>query len=134
MTSLNIVSEADPEPVENRFNLMIHDILKNLIALVQEEIAVLDQGKQDVLQELATKKMRLLTQLQSASKGVHLEQVSPVNRFEINKLKGFLVHNVQMLDLRIKAINELAGTIENAVRENESDGTYDIGQFARSYE
>jgi len=132
MTAISLATST--EPTENRFNLLISDILKNLIALVQEEMEVLDHGKQDVLQELATKKMRLLTQLQSVSKGAHLEQVSAGNRFEINKLKGFLVNNVQMLDLRIKAINELAGTIENAVRENESDGTYNAGHFATNYE
>ena len=128
---------ATPNELEDQIgslNATMHEVLKNLIELIRQETVSLEKGTQEPLQELGRKKLRLLTQLQQLSSRVRLEDISMVNRYEINKLKQFLTDNVQKLDLRIKAINELAETIESAVRENESDGTYEAGQFAGVYE
>ncbi|MEM7069737.1 MAG: hypothetical protein AAF478_12725 [Pseudomonadota bacterium] len=129
---LNVMAGTDLP--DSGLNVSIQEVLQNLNELITEETNTLDTGRQEPLQELAVKKLRLLTQLQSLTASVRIEDITMVNRFEINKLKSTLIENVKKLDLRIKAINELAGTIESAVRENESDGTYSAGQFRNEYD
>ena len=116
-----------------KFNETLQATLKSLIAVVSREIEVLDAGQQELLQEFAAKKMHLLTQLEALSRISDTKAMSPENRSEISRLKDTLTLNMKKLELRIQAIRELTQTIEDAVREEESDGTYSSGNPLYEY-
>lgn len=116
-----------------KFNETLQATLKSLIAVVSREIEMLDAGRQEFLQEFATKKLHLLTQLEALSRLTDSKAMSPENRSEILRLKETLTVNMKKLELRIKAIRELTQTIEDAVREEESDGTYSTGNPLYEY-
>ena len=47
----------------------------------------------------------------------------------LRDLKEKLEANKRELDVRIRAINEMTDTIQAAIDESESDGTYQAGSF-----
>ncbi len=116
-----------------KFNETLQATLKSLIAVVSREIEMLDAGRQELLQEFAAKKMHLLNQLEALSRISNSQAMSQENRSEITRLKNTLTVNMKKLELRIKAIRELTQTIEDAVREEESDGTYSAGHPLYEY-
>ena len=115
---------------EVHFNSTLHGILQKLNHLIETEVRALDEGRHEVLQEFASKKIHLFAQLETLGKRGYRGEVSQINRNEFHTLKERLVSNMRKLDQRIRAIRELTSTIEQAVINDESDGTYSVGQLA----
>ena len=128
MSKVDEFSELNEDEIE--FNAVVHGLLLRLERVLETENGGLKSGQQEMLSETASKKMRLLSQLESACTKEFSGKISAVNKSAILALKKSISTNMQKLDLRIRAINQLATTIQKAVREEESDGTYIAGNFA----
>lgn len=113
-----------------QFNSTLHGILQKLNTLIESEVVALDEGRHEVLEEFASKKIHLFAQLEALGKRGYRGEVSQINQNEFTTLRERLVTNMRKLDHRIRAIKELTSTIEQAVLNDESDGTYSVGQMA----
>ena len=113
-----------------QFNTTLNGVLQKLNHLIESEVAALEEGRHDTLEDYASKKIHLFAQLEALGKRGHGGQFSEINRNEFGLLKKRLVSNMQKLDHRIRAIRELTSTIEAAVLNDESDGTYSVGRMA----
>lgn len=123
------INETNPNGMAKaaKSNSILHDLLSKLTALVEQELQELQIGRQEFLHEIANKKLRLLAQLESNWNETTETQLAPNTKVAVKKLKETLSNNLRKLELRMQAIDELSKAIQVAVREGESDGTYNAG-------
>ncbi len=105
----------------------VGDVLSKLEILLQEERACLDAGSMEKLESFANRKMQLLVQLKRLSSDPHRTNQIRDNKNDLSRVREMVSENMRKLAFRIKAIGEIAETIETAFRDADSDGTYQIG-------
>ncbi|MEM7291591.1 MAG: hypothetical protein AAF412_14670 [Pseudomonadota bacterium] len=129
---------VSPAQTDNKdqaiFSATLAGILKKLNLLLDQEARYLEKGEHEDLQEFARKKISLFSQLRVLNQRYAGLQLSDSNAADLKDLKQNLLNNLKMLDTRMKAIGELNKTIEAAVLNDRSDGTYSVdGMAMRGY-
>lgn len=104
-------------------------LLQNLMELLKNEQEHLNSGKMDMFEDFAKKKMQALVQLNMLTKKGNVSNLAHTYERELRQIDSLLKDNVKKLDFRMKAIGEITDTIESAVSQAESDGTYQPGNI-----
>jgi flagellar biosynthesis/type III secretory pathway chaperone len=107
----------------------LQPLLDGLLDLLEQEREHLNSGKIDKLELFAKKKMQSLAQLNLFIRKGNTRYTTRLYSRELRKIDELLTENVRKLQFRIKAIGEIAETIESAVSEADSDGTYQAGNY-----
>ncbi len=103
--------------------------LQNLKDILMEEREHLSTGKMDRLESFARKKMQALAQINMFVSNDSSHELAKANEEELRAIDGLLRENMKKLNFRIAAIGEITETIRTAVKDAESDGTYQPGSF-----
>ena len=120
---------TDRELREAHFNHSLANMLQKLNQTLQNEMTYLESGRQEKLEKFAKEKMQLFSQLNTIRNANTSYELTDMNKTTLEKLDSLLQLNMEKLQFRIRAIDEIANTIEAAVRDGESDGTYEAGNF-----
>lgn len=118
----------EPSPVV----VPLHPIMPFLADLdltLAHEREDLQAGRFDRLPQFAAEKMRALEQINLQRTRSGNQPLPSHLQNELADLKEKLEANKRELDVRIRAINEMTDTIQAAIDESESDGTYQAGSF-----
>lgn len=118
---------ASPEPPGR----LVRTVAK-LREIVDSEIAHLKFGRVDLLEKFAKEKMSVLGELNAAMAERPVGEVAADNRDSLREIERLLSESARALKLRMDAINEITDTIESAIHEAESDGTYEAGPVVRN--
>ena len=116
------------EPVNNsqKFNLVLQDLKQ----LLEREKSHLLQGGVDNLESFAREKMQMFVSLNHLAKSIDNIDQTEENRIEVVNVNEMLNENLNTLKIRMAAISEITQTIEDAIKDSESDGTYDASGYA----
>ncbi|MCP4073342.1 MAG: hypothetical protein GY742_16630 [Hyphomicrobiales bacterium] len=106
-------------------------VLRDLRHLLEREKSHLMQGGVDKLESFAREKMQMFANLNHLAKSIETTGASVENRSEVINVNSMLNDNLSALKSRMDAISEITKTIEDAINESESDGTYDASSFAK---
>jgi hypothetical protein len=102
----------------------LEDVIVRLTAVLEEENRRLTEQREASLESLIHKKSQLLLELLRIQK-----TLTPVQRPDVaDKLKGLrlaMEANRRLLSIHLSAAKEISDTILEALRQDESDGTYD---------
>ena len=107
----------------------LQPLLDSLLDLLEQEKEHLNSGKVDMFEVFAKKKMQALVQLNLFIKKGNMRNTTRMYAYDLRKIDDLLKENVRKLQFRIKAIGEIAETIESAVSQADSDGTYQAGSY-----
>lgn len=115
------------EPVNNsqKFNLVLQDLKQ----LLEREKSHLSQGGVDNLESFAREKMQMFVSLNHLAKSIDTIDRTEENRIEVVNVNEMLNENLNTLKFRMDAISEITQTIEDAINDSESDGTYDASGY-----
>ncbi len=102
-------------------------LLGNLREVLDSEEQALASGRTDSLETYAREKLRILVNLNRITSEETSSTMLEHARTELQETRRRLDDNMRTLKFRIGAIGEIADTIESAVREADSDGTYEVG-------
>ncbi|MCU0831061.1 MAG: hypothetical protein MUC58_06035 [Rhizobiaceae bacterium] len=91
------------------------------IALVTAETLALKTGQPVDLHANADAKARLLLELSSARNASDAPGLKPE---DVNRLMAALAENARTLERHMEAVNALAGSLADAMRAMDDDGTY----------
>jgi len=124
---LNSANDQRLKPVNSsqKFNLVLQD-LKDLL---QREKSHLLQGGVDKLESFAREKMQMFVSLNHLAKTIGTVHQTEANRIEVVNVNEMLNENLSTLKFRMEAISEITQTIEEAINDSESDGTYDASGY-----
>lgn len=123
---MSVINEIQQEHLSPHY---LQPLLDELLDLLEQEREHLNSGKIDMLELFAKKKMQSLAQLNLFIRKGNTRYTTRLYARELRKIDELLKDNVKKLQFRIKAIGEIAETIENAVSEADSDGTYQAGNY-----
>ena len=121
-----------PENMAGRPVTHLSQVVANLTRLLDYEHRLLAANDYDKLDSVVADKHRIMNQLVALSPGPGQGpgQTAPgALEAELGGLKLKLERNMKALKIRSGAISELAGTIEDAMRSAQSDGTYGPNGF-----
>ena len=125
-----------PENMAGRPVTHLSQVVANLTRLLDYEHRLLAANDYDKLDSVVADKHRIMNQLvaltpgQGQRSGQGMGQTaSGLLEAELGGLKSKLERNMKALKIRSGAISELAGTIEDAMRSAQSDGTYGPNGF-----
>ena len=114
---------ALPENMAGRPVTHLSQVVANLSRLLDYEHRLLAANDYDKLDSVVADKHRIMNQLVTLSPA-RGQVASKALEAELGSLKSRLERNMKALKIRSGAISELAGTIEDAMRSAQSDGTY----------
>ena len=110
---------------------VLDSILSELHNVLGSEKVHLNSGRMDLLESFAREKLQILANLDRFSRNNQNSSEFRNNRTKIEHAGKLLQENLEILKLRINAIGEITKTIEDAVTEAESDGTYEVRKMKR---
>lgn len=110
-----------PDPVDR-----LGVVIRRLQTLLRHENALLTSNRFEELPILAADKHRLLTQLSLCQNDFDADNAAPGHHLAMRELKMLLEENVKLLKFHVDAISELSMTMEEAMRQADSDGTYSL--------
>lgn len=116
--------DLKPVPISH-----MQTILQGLLEVLQQEQDHLESGKTDMPAAFAKKKMQCFVQMNSLMKRGNTAHLARIYQLELRKVDLLLKENAKKLEFRMKAISEITDTIESAVANAESDGTYEAGNI-----
>lgn len=99
-------------------------LLERLTAVVAEENTLLVQPKAAFHGQLTGRKTQLLRDLAIAERACRSRAAAQLLKPKASALRAVLARNQQLLAAHIKAVNEISGIIVDALRQQDSDGTY----------
>jgi flagellar biosynthesis/type III secretory pathway chaperone len=102
-------------------------ILNNLLQVLEKESAQLESGREDFFEAMAREKLKIFADLDRYMRENATLEFSDENKLLLKNSKARMKQNMSSLEFRMNAIGEIARTIEDAVMEAESDGTYRAG-------
>lgn len=117
-----------PASVAEKPATRLSQVVANLTRLLDYEHSLLAANDYAKLDSVVADKHRIMNQLVALSPGQG-QVASPALEAELGGLKSRLERNMKALKIRSGAISELAGTIEEAMRSAQSDGTYGPNGF-----
>lgn len=117
-----------PENAAGRPATHLSQVVANLTRLLDYEHRLLAANDYDKLDSVVADKHRIMNQLVALTPGQE-QTASGALEAELGGLKFKLERNMKALKIRSGAISELAGTIEEAMRSAQSDGTYGPNGF-----
>ncbi|MBZ6079333.1 flagellar protein FlgN [Microvirga sp. WGZ8] len=85
-------------------------------------------------QEFNRRKSQSLLELTRLVRTLQNEPVKPELISRLQSLKAKLDHNHAVLEMNLRAVQEVADIISGAIQSSESDGTYSVGPYAMSSE
>ena len=106
----------------------LSQVVANLTRLLDYEHRLLAANDYAKLDSVVADKHRIMNQLVALSPATG-QAASPALEAELGGLRSRLERNMKALKIRSGAISELAGTIEDAMRSAQSDGTYGPNGF-----
>ncbi len=104
----------------------INTVIKEMNDLLSREQAYLNEGGVEKLQSFANEKMQIVANFNRLSQTNSGEFDAYQNRSELHNIKKMLTNNLDRLKFRLDAITEITQTIEGAITDAESDGTYSL--------
>jgi flagellar biosynthesis/type III secretory pathway chaperone len=100
------------------------DVIMRLTAVIEEENRVLTEDREKSLQSLIHKKSQLLLELLRIQKTLGEPSGADV-KHQLEALRWIMDANQRLLSIHLSAAREISETILEAMRQNESDGTYE---------
>ncbi len=107
-------------------------IIEQLDTVVQQETALLKNKASVDLGEFNVRKSQGLYDLSRALSRLHGQVLQPRTVAKLESLRSTLAANQAALSVHLQAVREVADVITAAVRDSESDGTYDPPRSHRS--
>ncbi|WP_075997059.1 hypothetical protein [Salaquimonas pukyongi] len=101
----------------------LSQVVANLTRLLDYEHRLLAENDYAKLDSVVADKHRIMNQLAALTPGPEQQKPQALEA-ELGDLRSRLERNMKALKIRSGAISELAGTIEDAMRSAQSDGTY----------
>ena len=105
--------------------IFIDRIIEHLERVVREETEVLDDNQIADLREYNMRKSQGLYSLNRALRAPN-QSLAPATLEKLQSLRATLQANEVALSRHLQAVREVATLISEAIRELESDGTYDV--------
>lgn len=102
-------------------------ILTRLEETLREETAALKRQDTSALAQLFQRKSQGMLELANLQRSLGPVPVSAATRAAVASLRQSLEGNRDVLKLHVDATSELIEVFSQAIRESESDGTYDPG-------
>ncbi len=113
----------------------LRDVINRLVATVEEENTILVQQRQTSLDSIIQRKSQLLLELMRAQKNCSIENIKASLGGEIAKFKSLMDANQRLLSVHLAAARDVSNTILDALRQNDSDGTYAVASaYGREYQ
>jgi hypothetical protein len=110
-------------------NEALSDVILRLTAVIEEENRVLTAEREKSLESLIHKKSQLLLELLRMNKTLTRGSRPELTR-QLEVLKSVMETNQRLLSIHLSAAREISDTILDALRQEESDGTYEGGRAA----
>lgn len=106
--------------------------IRRLEGVVEEETVALKTGKKIDFDDFSMRKSRgMLEFLRLMRAQIHIGGEAHITE-EIQRLRQKLERNHAVLEMHLEAVREVAAIIVRAIREAESDGTYNAGASQES--
>ncbi len=102
----------------------LRDVLSRLAATLEEENQTLENRRELSLDGIIHKKSQLLLELMRASKNCGPDLIKRYFESDVRKFKALTQANDRLLSVHLTVAKEVSNTILEALRQNESDGTY----------
>jgi hypothetical protein len=102
----------------------LEDVIVRLTAVLEEENRRLTEQREASLESLIHKKSQLLLELLRIQKALMPTQHRDVTG-KLKALRLAMEANRRLLSIHLSAAKEISDTILEALRQDESDGTYD---------
>lgn len=102
-------------------------ILGRIEEAIDAETTAIRSDPQFDIRASNARKSRHLYELNRAMKGVSAHDLGATHRDDIIRLKEKLVANEAALLAHLNAVTEIAGLIQSAIQNAETDGTYSCG-------
>ena len=107
----------------------LRSLLGELRQILDNEETELASGRTDSLEIFAREKLRVLVSLNRITNDNTPAAIPEEAQMELQETRQRLDENMQTLKFRMSAIGEIANTIETAIKDADSDGTYEAGSF-----
>ncbi len=102
----------------------LSDIIVRLTSVIEEENRVLTEDREKSLESHIHKKSQLLLELLRIQKT--LGEMPRIDlRHQLEGLRAVMEANQRLLSIHLSAAREISETIMEALRQNDSDGTYE---------
>lgn len=102
----------------------LDDIIMRLTAVIQEENRILAEDREKSLESLIQKKSQLLLELLRIQKTLG-DMPRTDLKGQLESLRAVMEANQRLLSIHLSAAREISETILEALRQNDSDGTYE---------
>jgi hypothetical protein len=103
---------------------LLGDIIARLTSVIEEENRLLTEQREKSLDALILKKSQLLLELLRVQKSLAVTLPHPELAAGFQTLRAVMEANQRLLSIHLSAAKEISDTILDALRQNESDGTY----------
>lgn len=106
---------------------MLMKSIERLEDTIDAETAALMAHKLVDQQEINRRKSQSLLELSRLSRTLRNSSPSPELLSRMERLREKLAHNHAVLEMHLRAIQEVSNIVSNAIQRAESDGTYSVG-------
>jgi flagellar biosynthesis/type III secretory pathway chaperone len=103
-------------------------VAKGLRKILEEEVELLNKNPLADITEITNSKTLYLLELSRMTRRMGELPVDPVVHGQIMELRQALSLNGEALKVHLEASRSVSETIKKAIRDEESDGTYTVGQ------
>jgi hypothetical protein len=103
---------------------LLRDVIGRLVTVIEEENQILAIRRDQPLDAVIQKKSQLLLELMRAQRSYSPEFIKAHFEKDIRRFKSLMDANQQLLSVHLAAAREISNAILDALRHNESDGTY----------
>jgi cytosine/adenosine deaminase-related metal-dependent hydrolase len=110
----------------------LSDVIVRLTGVIEEENRILTEDREKSLESLIHKKSQLLLELLRLQKNLGETPRSDLKR-QLEGLRIVMESNQRLLSIHLSAAREISETILEALRQNESDGTYEARMVGGGY-
>jgi hypothetical protein len=108
----------------------LRDVIARLVAAIEEENHILAERRESPLEPIIHKKSQLLLELMRAQKSCGGDIAKPLLEKDIRGFKMLMGVNQRLLSVHLTAARDVSNTILDALRQNDSDGTYAGSAYA----
>ncbi len=124
-----MVPHKIPLPNDLTVQDWLQQILNRLLRVLDAERNRLLSGSEGSFEHFAREKLQIFADLDRYIRSNTTVEFSSDNQSLLDKVRVQMKENMCNLEFRMRAFGEIAKTIEEAVEDSESDGTYSADDF-----
>ncbi|MDD7908992.1 hypothetical protein PUV47_03625 [Pseudovibrio exalbescens] len=116
---------GEPQYISSQDLARLEAIIARAEQVIEEEIDAISTHKPYNMEEASFRKSKVMLELERAGESISMDDLPSAVVERLQNLQERVALNLKLLSTQLDSVKDLSGKLASAIREMDSDGTYD---------